>query len=211
MSGVNRLLVSAAAEVSALAARWKLGGGCADDDATPHADQTPAMTTLATAATAAWTREEDKAFENAVAAAAAPPADGTPDDGWFTALVASVPARTAEEVRRHYEALVEDVAAIEAGRIPLPRYAGEESSAATPEGSGAAASAPKDGGGGSGHRREERKSGGGGDAGKSCSKAEQERRKGVPWTEEEHRFVAKILHVFFSPSNKKLASFMLNL
>lgn len=148
------------------------------------------MTTLATAATAAWTREEDKAFENAVAAAAAPPADGPPDDGWFTELVASVPARMAEEVRRHYEALVEDVAAIEAGRIPLPRYAGEESSAATPEGSGAAASAPKDGGGGggSGHRREERKSGGGGvDAGKSCSKAEQERRKGVPWTEEEHR------------------------
>jgi hypothetical protein len=121
--------------------RWKLGG-CADD-ATPHADQTPAMTTLATAATAAWTREEDKAFENAVAAAAAPPADGPPDDGWFTELVASVPARMAEEVRRHYEALVEDVAAIEAGRIPLPRYAGEESSAATPEGSGAAASAPR--------------------------------------------------------------------
>jgi len=159
------------------------------------------MTTLATAATAAWTREEDKALENAVAAAAAPPADGPPDDGWFTALVASVPARTAEEVRRHYEALVEDVAAIEAGRIPLPRYAGEESSAATPEGSGAAASAPKDGGGGGGQRREERKSGGGVDAGKSCSKAEQERRKGVPWTEEEHRFVAN-LHVFL-PSKFK--------
>jgi hypothetical protein len=159
------------------------------------------MATLATAA-AAWTREEDKAFENAVAAAAAPPDDGPPDDGWFTALVASVPARTAEEVRRHYEALVEDVAAIEAGRIPLPRYAGEESSAATPEGSGSAASAPKDagggGGGGGGHRREERKSGVGVDVGKSSSKAEQERRKGIPWTEEEHRFLAD-LHVF-SPS-----------
>ncbi|PWZ10424.1 Transcription factor MYBS1 [Zea mays] len=144
------------------------------------------MATLATAA-AAWTREEDKAFENAVAAAAAPPDDGPPDDGWFTALVASVPARTVEEVRRHYEALVEDVAAIEAGRIPLPRYAGEESSAATPEGSGSAASAPKDAGGGGGHRREERKSGVGVDVGKSSSKAEQERRKGIPWTEEEHR------------------------
>ncbi|CAL4956385.1 unnamed protein product [Urochloa decumbens] len=133
---------------------------------------------------AAWTREEDKAFENAVAAAAAPPADGPPDEGWFAALAASVPARTAEEVRRHYEALVEDVSAIDAGRVPLPRYAGEaESSAATPDG---AASAPKDGsGGGSGHRCEERKSGV--DVGKSCSKAEQERRKGIPWTEEEHR------------------------
>ncbi|KAL6884542.1 hypothetical protein ACP4OV_010478 [Aristida adscensionis] len=140
------------------------------------------MTTAATP-TAAWTREEDKAFENAVAASPPPPADGLPDESWFSALAASVPARTAEEVRRHYEALVEDVGAIEAGRVPLPRYAGEES-AATPDGAAGASSAPKDGGG-SGHRREERK--GGADAGKSCSKAEQERRKGIPWTEEEHR------------------------
>jgi len=142
------------------------------------------MTNLATTA-AAWTREEDKAFENAVAVTAAPPGDGPPDDGWFTALAASVPARTAEEVRRHYEALLEDVASIEAGRVPLPRYAGEESSAATPDSAAGAASTPKDGGGGGGHRREERKSGV--DVGKSCSKAEQERRKGIPWTEEEHR------------------------
>ncbi|KAG8051771.1 hypothetical protein GUJ93_ZPchr0001g32024 [Zizania palustris] len=112
-------------------------------------------------------------------AAVAPPTDGTPDDDWFVALAASVPARSVEEVRRHYEALVEDVDAIEAGRVPLPRYAGEESSA-PPDG---AAAAPKDHGG---HRREERKSGGY-DGGKSCSKAEQERRKGIPWTEEEHR------------------------
>ncbi|XP_062212306.1 transcription factor MYBS1-like [Phragmites australis] len=139
------------------------------------------MTTAVTT-TAAWTREEDKAFENAIAAVAPPPANGPPDEGWFSALAASVPERTAEEVRRHYEALVEDVGAIEAGRVPLPRYAGEES-AATPDGA-AAASAPKDSGG-SGHRREERK--GGVDVGKSCSKAEQERRKGIPWTEEEHR------------------------
>lgn len=144
-------------------------------------------TAVATTTATAWTREEDKAFENAVATAAAPPADGLPDDGWFTALAASVPARTAEEVRRHYEALVEDVAAIEAGRVPLPRYAAEETSTATPDGSGASASAPKDGGGGGGHRREERKSSV--DVGKSCSKAEQERRKGIPWTEEEHRSV----------------------
>ncbi|EEE54713.1 hypothetical protein OsJ_02042 [Oryza sativa Japonica Group] len=144
-----------------------------------------ATTTTTAAAAAAWTREDDKAFENALAACAAPPpADGgAPDDDWFAALAASVPgARSAEEVRRHYEALVEDVAAIDAGRVPLPRYAGEES-AAPPDGAGAAAAASKDGG----HRRDERKGGGGGyDGGKSCSKAEQERRKGIPWTEEEH-------------------------
>uniref|UniRef100_A0ACD5TU31 Uncharacterized protein n=2 Tax=Avena sativa TaxID=4498 RepID=A0ACD5TU31_AVESA len=128
---------------------------------------------MATQATT-WTKEEDKAFENAVAAAAAPPLDGLPEDDWFVALAASVPARSTEEVRLHYEALVEDVGAIDAGRVPLPKYAGEE-----PDGAGAA---PKEGG--SGHRREDRKSH---DSGKNCSKAELERRKGIPWTEEEHR------------------------
>lgn len=162
------------------------------------------MTNLATTA-AAWTREEDKAFENAVAAAAAPPANGPPDDGWFTALAASLPARTAEEVRRHYEALLEDVASIEAGRVPFPRYAGEESSAATPDSAAGGASTTKDGGGGGGHRREERKSGV--DVGKSCSKAEQERRKGIPWTEEEHRFVENLLEFL----NSKLSSFISSL
>jgi hypothetical protein len=132
-----------------------------------------------TTALAPWTREEDKAFENAVAKAAPPPADGPPDESWFSALVTSLPARTPEEVRRHYEALVEDVGAIEAGRVPLPRYSGEES----------AANSPKDGGG---HRRDEPK--GVVDAGKSCSKAEQERRKGIPWTEEEHRFVCESIN-----------------
>jgi hypothetical protein len=132
-----------------------------------------------TTALAPWTREEDKAFENAVAKAALPPADGPPDESWFSALVTSLPARTPEEVRRHYEALVEDVGAIEAGRVPLPRYSGEES----------AANSPKDGGG---HRRDEPK--GVVDAGKSCSKAEQERRKGIPWTEEEHRFVCESIN-----------------
>jgi hypothetical protein len=162
------------------------------------------MTTVATTTAAAWTMDEDKAFENAVAAAAAPPGDGPPDEGWFAALAASVPARTAEEVRRHYEALVEDVSAIEAGRVPLPRYAGEEPSAATPDSAGGAASALKDGGGGlGGHRREERKSGV--DVAKSCSKAEQERRKGIPWTEEEHRFVTNLLLEFLI---SKLASFV---
>ncbi|CAM0952176.1 unnamed protein product [Alopecurus aequalis] len=132
-----------------------------------------------TTTTAAWTKEEDKAFENALAAGAPPPLDGLPEDDWYVALAASVPARSTDEVRLHYEALVEDVGAIDAGRVPLPRYAGEESAAAPPDGAGAGA-ASKEGG----HRREDRKSY---DSGKNCSKAEQERRKGIPWTEEEHR------------------------
>uniref|UniRef100_A0A0E0INU6 HTH myb-type domain-containing protein n=1 Tax=Oryza nivara TaxID=4536 RepID=A0A0E0INU6_ORYNI len=58
------------------------------------------------------------------------------------------------------------------------------------------------------YTNEWRKSEGGGryDGGKSCSKAEQERRKGIPWTEEEHRYVythdsgnqdEQLLFVFF--------------
>ncbi|RCV16139.1 hypothetical protein SETIT_3G113700v2 [Setaria italica] len=131
------------------------------------------MATVAMTTIAAWTRKEDKAFENAVAATVAPPANRPPDEGWFTALA-------------HYEALVEDVAAIEVDRVPHPCYTGEEPSTVTPDSAGGASSAPKDGGGAGGgrHRREERKSGI--DVGKSCSKVEQERRKGISWTEEEH-------------------------
>jgi hypothetical protein len=138
------------------------------------------MTTQATT-TAAWTKEEDKAFENALATGAPPPLDGLPVEDWFVALAASVPARSTEEVRLHYDALIEDVDAIDAGRVPLPRYAGDES-VAPPDGAGASV-ASKDGSGG--HRREDRRSY---DSGKNCSKAEQERRKGIPWTEEEHRY-----------------------
>lgn len=49
----------------------------------------------------------------------------------------SVPVRIVEEVRRYYEAMVEDTTAIEASSIPLPRYAAEETSAALPDGSSA--------------------------------------------------------------------------
>jgi hypothetical protein len=152
--------------------------GSSTESETDHTMSSAAATT----AVAVWTREEDKTFENAVAKATAPPADGPPDESWFSALAASLPLRTAEEVRRHYEALLQDVGDIEAGRVPLPRYAGEDS--ATLSEGAAAASSSKDGGG---NRRDERR--GGADSGKSCSnsKAEQERRKGIPWTEEEHR------------------------
>nr|TKW25389.1 hypothetical protein SEVIR_3G116100v2 [Setaria viridis] len=163
------------------------------------------MATVAMTTMAAWTREEDKAFENAVAATVAPPANRPPNEGWFTALAASVPARMVEEVWQHYEALVEDVAAIEVDRVPHPCYTGEEPSTVTPDSAGGASSVPKDGGGAGGgrHRREERKSDIG--VGKSCSKVEQERCKGIPWTEEQHRFIPNLLLEFLI---SKLVSFM---
>ncbi|MCD7458211.1 hypothetical protein HAX54_037554 [Datura stramonium] len=46
-----------------------------------------------------------------------------------------VPTKTIDELKRHYQLLVDDVAAIEAGQVPIPTYKGEEaSSSSTKEG-----------------------------------------------------------------------------
>ncbi|GFP98428.1 protein radialis-like 6 [Phtheirospermum japonicum] len=42
-------------------------------------------------------------------------------DRWHN-LARAVGSKTAEEVKRHYEKLVEDIEAIESGRVPLPKY-----------------------------------------------------------------------------------------
>ncbi|XP_071916088.1 uncharacterized protein [Coffea arabica] len=62
-----------------------------------------------------WTKEEDKAFENALAIYSY-------DSNLWEKIVAAVPARTVEEIKIHYEVLVADVNAIELGLVPLPRY-----------------------------------------------------------------------------------------
>jgi hypothetical protein len=115
-----------------------------------------------------WTREQEKAFENALATLA------DPDDeaAMWDRIAEAVEGKTAEEVRRHYDLLVEDVDGIEAGRVPLLVYA---DGCGVPEAGGGG---KKSGGGGGG--------GGGGEKASSKS-AEQERRKGIAWTEEEHK------------------------
>ncbi|WOK92544.1 transcription factor DIVARICATA-like [Canna indica] len=141
-----------------------------------------------------WSRDDDKAFENALAMAGSPPeAEGGGAEAWCELIAARVSGKTAAEVRRHYEALVEDVMAIEAGRVPVPRYVGEEASSGSA--STGAAHSPKEkqqqqhqdnrGHHGSAERKKRGFETGG--QGKSVSKVEQERRKGTPWTEEEHR------------------------
>jgi hypothetical protein len=66
-----------------------------------------------------WTWEQDKAFEDALATL------GEPDDeaAVWDWIALAVEGKTGEEVRRHYELLVEDVDDIEAGRVPLLDYA----------------------------------------------------------------------------------------
>lgn len=117
-----------------------------------------------------WTREEDEAFETALADAL-PWKSEEEDEGdmrRWEELVGKVGTKTIEEVRKHYETLVDDIGAIEAGKVEVPNYVGEEEEEVEKE------------------KGSESVDGGGGKSG--LSKAEQERRKGIPWTEEEHKY-----------------------
>ncbi|CAA6665286.1 unnamed protein product [Spirodela intermedia] len=62
----------------------------------------------------AWNREDDKAFEIALAT------EG--DEKRWEEIAAKVPGKTAGEVKVHYEVLVEDLRAIETGKVTLPSY-----------------------------------------------------------------------------------------
>ncbi|KAF1890250.1 hypothetical protein Lal_00025583 [Lupinus albus] len=112
-----------------------------------------------------WSWEQDKAFESALVTH---PEDAP--DRWEK-IAADVPGKTIEEIKQHYELLVEDVNQIESGCVPLPSYN------SSPEGSASHAS---DEGAGkkSGHHNSDSNHG---------TKADQERRKGIAWTEDEHR------------------------
>nr|ARW29629.1 RADIALIS-like transcription factor [Torenia fournieri]BAU80781.1 RADIALIS-like transcription factor [Torenia fournieri] len=64
-----------------------------------------------------WSAQENKAFEKALAIF-----DRDTPDRWANVARAVGGSRTPEEVRRHYEVLVEDVKRIESGRVPFPNY-----------------------------------------------------------------------------------------
>ncbi|KAG0491040.1 hypothetical protein HPP92_007903 [Vanilla planifolia] len=134
-----------------------------------------------------WSREEEKAFENAVATV--PPmaeeegaAVAATEELWLEAIAARVPGKTLAQVKHHYDLLVEDVKAIEAGRVPIPKYLVNDSPSSPRTVEQAAKGHP----GLSDHRAGNGGCDSGGQ-GKSASKSDQERRKGIPWTEEEHR------------------------
>nr|BAU80779.1 DIVARICATA-like transcription factor [Torenia fournieri] len=113
---------------------------------------------------ALWTPAENKAFENALARF-----DENTPDRWQK-VAAMVPGKTVIDVIRQYKELEDDVSSIEAGLIPLPGYGG--SSPFTLEwGTGYVCDGYK--------QSYVRKSSG--------RNVDQERKKGVPWTEEEHK------------------------
>ncbi|KAI4320985.1 hypothetical protein MLD38_034412 [Melastoma candidum] len=64
-----------------------------------------------------WTVKQNKMFENALAVY-----DKETPDRWQNLARAVGGNKSADEVKRHYEMLVEDVKQIESGKIPLPNY-----------------------------------------------------------------------------------------
>lgn len=63
-----------------------------------------------------WTPEQNKRFEKALALY-----DKDTPDRWQN-VAKAVGEKTAEEVKRHYEILLEDLRHIESGRVPIPKY-----------------------------------------------------------------------------------------
>ncbi|CAN8287326.1 unnamed protein product [Cochlearia groenlandica] len=127
-----------------------------------------------TTSTTKWTLEENKRFENALAFY-----DKDTHDRWQK-VAATLPGKTIGDVIKQYRELEEDVSDIEAGLIPVPGYGSD--------------SFTLNWGGYDGGDDEFNMNGyyfvaGGGKRGYSggARAAEFERKKGVPWTEEEHK------------------------
>lgn len=115
-----------------------------------------------------WTHEENKRFEDALALY-----DKDTPDRWLR-IAAMIPGKTVVDVINQYRVLEEDVSDIEAGLIPYPGYA------STP-------SFTLDWANNHGYQGLRQFCGPGGKRSASTRPSEQERKKGVPWTEEEHR------------------------
>ncbi|KAL5990072.1 Protein RADIALIS-like 5 [Asimina triloba] len=63
-----------------------------------------------------WSREEDKKFETALAVY-----DEETPDRWQK-VADMIGGKSEDEVKRHYDILVEDLICIESDRVPLPDY-----------------------------------------------------------------------------------------
>jgi len=116
-----------------------------------------------------WTTEENKKFESALAIY-----DKDTPDRWLR-VAAMLPGKSVYDVMKQYRELEEDVSEIEAGRIPVPGYLTSCFSLEMVDNQCYDACRKKP-------------------ATVRCS--DQERKKGIPWTEEEHRSVLSSSFVF---------------
>lgn len=71
-----------------------------------------------------WTPKQNKLFEMALAVY-----DKDAPDRWQN-VAKAVGGKTAEEVKRHYDILVQDLINIESGQFPIPNYRGARSNPA---------------------------------------------------------------------------------
>lgn len=116
-----------------------------------------------------WSQEENKRFEDALAKY-----DGDAPDRWEK-VAALIPGKTVRDVIDHYRELVIDVTEIESGRIPCPAYCAPSSFTFDWEEHNYASQGWTN----------SYCTGGGKRSGSRGS--DHERKKGVPWTEEEHK------------------------
>uniref|UniRef100_A0A7N0RD48 Uncharacterized protein n=1 Tax=Kalanchoe fedtschenkoi TaxID=63787 RepID=A0A7N0RD48_KALFE len=107
-----------------------------------------------------WTRSEDKLFEQLLVKY--PEAE---PERWEK-IASRLQFKSTEQVRDHYEELLHDVSQIDAGRIELPSYVDDVVD-------------EEDGSWDSDSKRIS--------FGRKSGKSDAERKKGTPWTEEEHR------------------------
>lgn len=114
-----------------------------------------------------WTSEENKLFENALAYY-----DKDTPDRWIR-VAEMIPGKTVGDVIKQYRELEEDVCVIEAGLIPVPGYT--------------TSSFTLDWDNSEGCDEFKQFCSVGGKRNGLTRPSEQERKKGVPWTEEEHR------------------------
>jgi len=104
-----------------------------------------------------WSAQEDKIFEKILSEKF-----GARLQDILEEVAKQISTKNIEAVRRRYEQLEEDIKNIEAGRVPLPNYG--DSGNVTSNNS-------RKGGKGANGKRDQH----------------SERKKGIPWTEEEHR------------------------
>ncbi|EOA21380.1 hypothetical protein CARUB_v10001741mg [Capsella rubella] len=125
---------------------------------------------------ATWTVEENKRFEKALAFLD----DKDNPESWFK-IAALIPGKTVADVIQRYKELEDDVSDIEAGLIPIPGYRGDASSGANCD---YFFGLENSGGYGYGYGYDYAV---GGKRSFRPPLPEKERKKGVPWTEDEHR------------------------
>ncbi|XP_054819271.1 transcription factor DIVARICATA-like [Prosopis cineraria] len=117
-----------------------------------------------------WTRAENKLFENALAVY-----DTDTPDRWQK-VAAMIPGKTVSDVMKQYKQLEDDVCNIEAGLVSVPDYYATTPSSSFTLDCWANSS--------SGHDPSQ---GFHGKRSSSGRPSENERKKGIPWTEEEHK------------------------